>query len=540
MSREIKARSQKIFERLRILPVLPVLAVALVALLGAVGFAAIREGAVESARPAAGGSSARGRSQDTSKDRPNFIIILTDDLDVPSVEFLPRVKALLAKEGTTFSNYFVTDSVCCPSRASLLRGQYPHNHQVLSNHPPEGSFEKFNKLGEERSTIATWLQAAGYRTVLLGKYLNNYIGKDSRESPDAHGLREAYAAVKDYLEKKPLYVPPGWDEWYALINHHTRYFDYQFNENGRAVSYGDKPDDYETDVLAEKTVDFISRTAGKQPFFIYLAPSAPHGPARPAPRHKDDFPQARAPRTASFDEKDVSGKPAWVRATPPLLPEQIAHIDSLYRRRLQSMLAVDEMVEKIVGALAARGLLDQTYIFFTSDNGFHLGQHRLDQGKSTAYEEDIRVPLVVRGPGVPAGKTIQPMALNIDLAPTLSELAGITAPDFIDGRSLKPLLAGAFPAHVRWRDDFAVEFWPHPTPHGTGQPAYEALRTRDYLYVDLATGEKELYDLNADPDELHNLAAAAPGALTAKLAKRLAELRHCAAASCRMEPGGLL
>ncbi len=509
-----------------------IILVAIVSLLAAAGFAATGQGAVESARPG-------GNASPAIHDRPNFIIILTDDLDVPSVEFLPRVKALLAKQGTTFSNYFVTDSVCCPSRASLLRGQYPHNHQVLSNHPPEGSFEKFYKLGEERSTIATWLQAAGYRTVLLGKYLNNYVGK---ESVDAHGgWRDWYADVKDYLDNKPLYVPPGWDEWYALINHHTRYFDYRFNENGRLVSYGDKPSDYEADVLTAKTVDFISRTAAaKQPFFIYLAPSAPHGPAKPAPRHKDDFPQARAPRTASFDEKDVSGKPAWVRETPPLSPEQIAHIDSLYRKRLQSMLAVDEMVEKIVGTLEARGLLNQTYILFTSDNGFHLGQHRLDAGKATAYEEDIRVPLIVRGPGVPAGKTIQQMALNIDLAPTLAEMARITTPNFVDGRSLEPLLSGAFPTHIRWRDDFAVEFWPHPPRHGAEQPGYEALRTKDYLYVELATGEKELYDLHADPDELRNLAAAGPHALMAKLSKRLSELKHCAAESCRLEPGGLL
>jgi N-acetylglucosamine-6-sulfatase len=447
--------------------------------------------------------------------KPNFIIILTDDLDVASVEFMPKLKALLTKQGTTFSNYFVTDSLCCPSRASLLRGQYPHNHQVLSNRQPEGGFEKFYKLGREQSTIATWLHDAGYRTVLLGKYLNEYPGKES--------LKE----------------PPGWDEWYALMYRQDKYFDYRMDENGRAVSYGHEASDYGTDVLAVKTVDFIGRTAvsGNQPFFIYLAPSAPHMPATPAPRHEKEFLNATAPRTPAFNESDVSGKPAWLRARAPLSSQEIAKIDRIYRKRLQSMLAVDDMVEKIVMALQDHGLLKQTYIFFTSDNGFHFGEHRLNAGKGTAYDEDIRVPLIVRGPGVPAGRTLQHLALNIDIAPTLAELAGARASSFVDGESLRRLLTHAPPSARAWREDFGVEHRAHPNAKNpvSGLPSYAALRTKDHLYVEYATGERELYDLSADPHELRNLAGSAAAGLLARLSKRLSTLEHCAGESCRQE-----
>jgi N-acetylglucosamine-6-sulfatase len=449
-----------------------------------------------------------------ARQKPNFIFILTDDLDAKSVDLMPRIKKLLMNHGTIFSNFFVTDSLCCPSRASFLRGQYPHNHQVLSNAEPEGGFERFHELGHEQSTIATWLKAAGYRTVLLGKYLNGYPGKQS------------------------LSAPPGWDEWYALKDP-RKYFGYRINENGRLVSYGHDANEYQTDVLAAKTVDFIARTTanGKQPFFIYLAPSAPHTPATPAPRHEEDFPHATAPRTPAFNESDVSGKPAWLRNAPPLSSKGIAEIDQLYRKRLQSMLAVDEMIEKIVVALQTHGVLDQTYIFFTSDNGFHFGEHRLKAGKDTAYEEDIRVPLIVRGPGVPAGRTLQHLALNIDIAPTLVELAGTRAPSFVDGQSLRRLLTQAPPSARAWREDFVVEHWSHLA---RGMPTYEALRTKDYLYVEYTTGERELYDLRVDPDELRNIVNSVNAGVVTHLSKRLGELKHCVADNCRQHSPKLL
>jgi len=448
-----------------------------------------------------------GMAHPAANEKPNFIIINTDDLDSKSVELLPKIKALLTDHGTTFANNFVTYSLCCPSRSSLLRGQYPHNHQIFSNFYPEGGFQKFHEIGNEQSTIATWLKSAGYRTMLAGKYLNGYPGK----------LTAAY-------------VPPGWDEWHALIGHHYAYYNYQLSENGRAVTYGDKPKDYETDVLGAETIDFIARASQNrnQPFFIYLAPSAPHLPATPAPKYASAFPNATAPRSESFNA-DVKGKPAWLRQKKPLTPAEIGEIDQMYRKRLQSMLSVDDMVAEIVQELEKHGRLHNTYIFFTSDNGFHLGEHRLREGKSTAYEEDIRVPLIVRGPGVPAHRVVSEMSLNIDLAPTLAELAGVPIPDFVDGRSLKPLLAGV---PTPWRHDFFVQY---QTKAHHNLPSFDGLRSTEYLYVEYATGEKELYDVREDPHEMHNLARTSSPELLSELSKRLSDLKHCSGVACRRE-----
>jgi arylsulfatase A-like enzyme len=441
---------------------------------------------------------------------PNVILIVTDDedADAESIAAMPRLKSYLTDQGTTFANSFVNVPLCCPSRSSILRGQYAHNHGVLSNHKPRGSFERFHALGSERSTVATWLQAAGYRTVLLGKYLNGY------PSP-----------------LDPTYVPPGWDEWASPVGG-TEYigYNYRLNENGAVVAYGNRPEDYLTDVLAGKATDFIRRTADdNRPFFMYLAPRAPHTPAAPALRHQDEYSGVMAPRPPSFNEEEVSDKPDWVRSKPPLSPDQIAEIDELYRRRLQSMLAVDEMLDAIVGALQATGRLENTYLIFTSDNGFQLGQHRVDTGKRTAYEGSIRVPLIVRGPGVPAARVIDDLAVNIDLAPTVAELAGAPVPEFVDGRSLVPLLTGSS-SPADWRRAFLVEYWPEA---GDEVSRFQALRTQDHLYVEYQTGERELYDLSSDPDELESLYPAADPGLVAKLSARMAELRRCAGANCR-------
>jgi N-acetylglucosamine-6-sulfatase len=283
--------------------------------------------------------------------------------------------------------------------------------------------------------------------------------------------------------------------------------------------------------VAGKATDFIRRTAGSStPFFLYLAPRAPHTPATPALRHEDQFAAAMAPRPPSFNEEDVSDKPGWIRSKPPLSPDQIAEIDQLYRKRLQSMLAVDEMLDAIIGALQAVGRLENTYIMFTSDNGFELGEHRVDTGKRTAYEGSIRVPLIVRGPGVPAARVIDNLAVNIDLAPTAAELAGAPVPDFVDGRSLVPLLNGSL-SPADWRRAFLVEYWPE---EGDEVSKFQALRTEDGIYVEYQTGERELYELLSDPDELESRYATADPGLVAQLSARMAELRRCAGANCRV------
>ena len=352
---------------------------------------------------------------------------------------MPKLKSLITDQGLTFTNYFVSMSLCCPSRSTTLRGQYPHNTQILGNQLPTGGFQKFYQLGEEKSTIAVWLQAAGYRTMLAGKYLNGY--------PEQNNVK---------------YIPPGWNEWYVAV-HGDAYseFNYTLNENGKQVVYGNKPEDYGTDVYVNKAVDFIQRSAqdGK-PFFVYLAPYAPHAPYTPAPRHANLFPDLIAPRTPNYDEADVSDKPAFIRDRPLLTQRQMDMIDQVYRKRLQSLQAVDEGIETIVNTLKANGQLDNTYIFFTSDNGYHLGNHRQVVGKIAPYEEELRVTMIVRGPGVPAGRTLEHLTGNVDLAPTWADLAGAKAADFVDGRSLVPLMRDSPPPLSQWRQAFALENGP--------------------------------------------------------------------------------
>jgi arylsulfatase A-like enzyme len=474
---------------------------------------------VASLTTAAGASEPHsGRRGDSAK-KPNVVLILTDDLNVTQYldpSRFPKVDSLLVDEGTTFSNYFVTDSLCCPSRSSILRGQYVHNHDVRSNKPPLGGFEKFHTNGDESSTIATWLHEAGYRTGLLGKYLNGY----------PNGAEETF-------------VPPGWDVWASPVRSggYSGY-NYRLNENGTIVPYGANPPDYMTDVLSRKSGEFIQQSADK-PFFLYVAPFVPHSPATPAPRHADTFPDVQAPRTASFNQADMSAEPQWLRERPLLNDQQIASIDALYRKQLQSMLAVDDLIEHVVDTLRRTGQLDNTYVALTSDNGFHLGQHRLPQGKITAFDEDIRVPLVVRGPGVPSGKRVDDFAGNVDLAPTFAELGDAKAPSFVDGRSLAPAMHGKSADDAR--TGMLVE---HFSPNdqngrtrrrgGGAPPTYAAVRTDRYTYVEFVTGERQLYDLRADPDQLRNIVATADPEVVQDLAQQLASLRTCEARSCRV------
>jgi N-acetylglucosamine-6-sulfatase len=450
--------------------------------------------------------------------RPNILFILTDDLDADSIKFMPLVKSLLIEPGASFSNHLINIPFCCPSRASILRGQYAHNTRITSNRLPLGGFQKFHSRGLENSTIATWLHDVGYRTVLIGKYLNEY--------PESAGEN---------------YVPPGWDQWHSPMkgNPHKG-FGYILNENGSLVSYGFGSGEYGTDVYAQKAAHFIKTAAkDRRPFFIYLSTFTPHGavgdgPAAPAPRHQNLFPDARVPRTASFNELDVSDKPASIRRLPRLTGDQIADIDNLYRRRLQSLIAIDEMVQSLVDTLKEVGQLENTYIVFTSDNGFHLGQHRLFSGKQSPYEEDIRVPLVVRGPDVPPGLVIDHLTGNIDLAPTFAEWAEATVPSFVDGRSLAPLLYRQLPEDSPWRQAFLIQKHTKANPALYVVAPYQAIRTKDYLYVEYLDGDVELYDLRQDPHQSNNLAATADQDLLQRLSDWLAGLSQCAGEECRL------
>jgi len=511
------------WERGTLLGVLTALAVLLAAGCSGGDSETAQEGTEASTEPDTTGEEA---TTEASGDQPNMIFVLTDDLDYASIQKMPEINSLLKDEGATFGNAFISHPICCPSRSTILTGLYDHNHNVISNRPPDGGFEKFVSKGHEENTIAVSLQEGGYQTGFFGKYLNGYTNAD------------------------PTHVPPGWDEWYGKIKEQELY-DYSLNENGEEVSYGSEPEDFFTDVLSGKATDFVRQAASEdQPFFAYVAPTAPHVPATPAERHKGAFADEEAPRPPSFNEEDVSDKPSGIRDSASLSEQEISEIDSRYQERLESMLAVDEMVGSLVEELKAAGELDNTYIFFTSDNGFEQGEHRIKGGKDRPYEESARVPFFVRGPGIAPGSEVEELAVNTDFAPTFADLASVEFP--ADGRSLAPLLRGEEPA---WRSSVLLEKLPaeengeeangkgksknkgkgkgKAKTGADGSPAFEAIRTETYKYVEYENGETELYDLEQDPYELESLHESADPSLIEDLKARLEALEECSGDGCR-------
>jgi N-acetylglucosamine-6-sulfatase len=446
-------------------------------------------------------------SVSNARGRPNVIVIMTDDQTVRSLQVMGNVKRLLADRGASFANSFVSFSMCCPSRATFLTGQYAHNHGVLTNAPPGGGYPKL----DHANTLAVWLQNAGYNTVQLGRYLNAYGRVD------------------------PTEIPPGWTEWHAPVGSSSfRYYRYTLNENGRLITYERA---YLTDLYARKAGKIILRRAAQtKPFFLWVAFFAPHSapqgsaPERswtpvPAPRHRDYFAGKRVPKPPGFNERNVLDKPLGIRRRPRLTSDRVAAIRQKYHRQLESLLAVDDAVAGIIRALRASGELDKTLIVFTSDNGFLNGEHRVPSGKVLPYEPSIRVPLIVRGPGVPAGLRLTQPVANIDLAPTIVEAASATSGRDMDGHSLLPLFQNG---QIRFERDLLIEGPP-------GSKNFAAIRTARYFYAEYSNGEHELYDLAHDPYELKSRHAdPAYDAVEQNLAVRLAWLRACAGETCRM------
>jgi N-acetylglucosamine-6-sulfatase len=447
-------------------------------------------------------------------ERPNIIVIMTDDQTVESMRVMPIVKAQLADQGATFTRSFASFPLCCPSRATFLTGQYAHNHGVRSNVPPAGGFQKL----DSSNTLPVWLQRAGYHTGHVGKYLNGY-------------------------GSQPKLVPAGWSEWYGSVDPSTYWFyNYTLNENGRLVHYGSDPGSYQTDVYAAKAGDFVRRRAPFGPYFLSLAVLAPHAgrPIEPgdppnlatpvpAPRHRNRFASEPLPRPPSFNEPDVSDKPFGIRTTPLLRPARIGGITENYRQRLESLLAVDDAVGALVQAVRETGELGNTLIIFTSDNGFFHGEHRAADGKLRVYEPSIRVPLIIRGPGVRPGIQIGNLVANIDTAPTIVDAANASAGRAMDGRSLFPIIRDS---RLEWGRDILLETTGH-----NSQNTYAAIRTRRFLYANYTRGEHELYDLEDDPDEVTNLQGdAAHSTVRSLIGGRLSSLRGCSAKNCRTRP----
>lgn len=436
--------------------------------------------------------------------RPNVVLIVADDLRADELWAMPAVQTLL-DEGISFEQAFAATPGCAPSRASLLRGQYPHNHGVLRGSGDLGGFGRFRAMGNEASTLATWLQHAGYRTALIGKYLNDY--------PSG---------------AEPNHIPPGWDEWAGATK--GGYVGFELNENGRLVRYRKRDRAYQTDVLAEKATSYVAAAAAAgDPFFLYLAPRAPHGPATPAPRHEGAFAAESAPRPPSFDAADVTGKPRWLREATPLDTEVVAEIEAVYQGRLEALQALDDLIAGLVAALETAGALQNTYIVFTSDHGYHLGEHRIVGGKGTPYDEAIRVPLVIRGPGVAVGQT-SALASLIDLAPTIAAWAGADIPRFVDGRPLQPVLQGPPAA---WREAVFVTHHHNRPDRTDGPPAFRALRLDGHVYVEYTDGWRELYDLESDPFQLDNRADVVDREQLHRLAAGIEALADCAGGACR-------
>jgi N-acetylglucosamine-6-sulfatase len=444
--------------------------------------------------------------------RPNIVVIQSDDQTVASMRFMDRTRALLGERGATFTNHYVNWPVCCPSRATLLTGQYSHNHGVLGNSPPEGGFQAF----DNDHTTALWLQRRGYTTAHVGKFLNGYGNGDGADP-----------------------VPPGWDEWYTTDGAGQAVYDYTLNENGALVEYGSDVDDFKQDVFTERAVQLIDEHVGAgRPLYLQLDYTAPHsgGPqplpqppndcqrsARPAPRHANAFDSEPLPQDASFNEADVSDKPPAIADLPLLDQAAIDNLTRRYRCRIESLLSVDEGVAAVMNALAKSGAMGRTYVVYTSDNGFFTGEHRVANGKTRVYEPSSTVPLLIRGPGIPAGVSVRDLTINADLAASVVDLSGARPTLALDGRSLLP--AAKRPWVERGRE-LLID---------TAQ--YEAVHTQRYVWVEYDTGELELYDLREDPFQLrsaHNDPDYA--GVRNRLANRLDDLRTCAGRSCRRSP----
>jgi N-acetylglucosamine-6-sulfatase len=467
--------------------------------------------------------------------RPNVVLIMDDDQSVNLQKFLTKTNAAIGAKGVTFDNSFVNYSLCCPSRSTMLTGQYAHNHGVRGNQQPSGGYSKLAPtLG---NTLPVWLQRAGYYTGHIGKFLNGY----GTTSPDTE-------------------VPPGWNEWYGSLDNPDAFtggtytaYGYTLNENGRIVHYGSTPDvvdpaTYQTDVYSQKAADFIQRRApSRQPFYLSVAPRDPHSEAgscncagdnpRAAPRYEGTLNGLTAPRDPSFNEADVSDKPSNIKNLDPLTPTQIAAVDARYRARAEAVLGVDDLVQNVVSTLQATGELKNSVLIFTSDNGFFHGEHRVPQGKVRLYEPSIRVPLLIRGPSVPKGvHRAQPVG-NVDLAPTILDFANANPGRKHDGVSLLPLMQRKHDWLGRGMD-LETYFTPDTTEDPEDPPLnYQGVRTDRYLYARYGTGEEELYDLRSDPFELQNAVTnPAYSSVRGSLQRLLGSLARCVGKGCRAKP----
>ena len=538
----------------------------------------------------------RSRATGAEPQPPSFVVIQTDDqtLDglyatftpfpgAAAIQAMPNTLELLAKRGMTFNRYYVSYPLCCPSRVSLLTGRYAHNHNVRGNNQPNAGFTGFAFRGSMTHNLPVWLQQAGYRTVHVGKFLNGY-----GDEPYDNGT----------------IVPPGWDAWHTVLKADTNHYFYGYTLNNNGILEGPNGDSgswetreygarddigcpfaptnglpclYESDVLTRIATEEITGTSPERPFYVQLDYTAPHGDFRrpagpePAPRHYDWFKGARLPhdRSEGLDEGNVRDKPRFIRDAPHLSLNDKHTYRVYWQKQLDSLRAIDDGVKQVIDTLGVLGRLRNTYVIFTSDNGFFFGEHRLIGGKFLAYEPATHLPFLIRGPGIRPDSETGELAGNIDVAPTILELAGAEVDKSVDGRSLVPFLRDPelrsrrpllFESFVETEDVEANSGLTRPRTRASGQGArakasssgqgarggtatasilappkdYEGIRLGPYKYIAWPSGEKELYDINKDPNELNNIART-PNFFPIRnfLHKELRRLEDCVGRTCQ-------
>jgi arylsulfatase A-like enzyme len=490
-----------------------------------------------------------GERSHAASSKPNIIMFTTDDQTVRDLIAMPKTQALLGAQGANFLHAYVSMALCCPSRITVQTGEYAHNHHVMGNTPPQGGYSVFN----DKNALPVWLQQAGYRTIHIGKMPNGF-GTETNET----------------------YVPPGWGpfnggagpgEFFGFIKPASAYFGFDLDENGVRSQY--PPDAYQTDTyadLAAQRIDSHFTNHSNDPLYMQVQFFAPHDPADPAPRHSGAFASSLLPIDPSFNEKNVKDKPGWIRAIRRFGPGLIAKIQTRYQHRLETLLSVDDAIERVVNELNDRGVLGNTYIIFTSDNGFMQGQHRLHQGKFAPYEPSIQVPLLMRGPGIPPGSQPRSLVWNGDITATILKIADAQPGLPQDGHSLLPYardpnLKSTRPILIETGPPGATNEPGTPVSAASGRhvhfskrvknldqdhtaqiaraivaPRYRAIRTGRYLLVKYSDGSRELYDLKRDPFELKSKYKDSRYFPVRKyLLKKLKGLVLCEGADCSQE-----
>ncbi len=446
----------------------------------------------------------------TSTSRPNFVVIMVDDMSYQHLDHMKKTRQLMAGQGTTFTNFIISHPLCCPSRATLMTGQYDQNNQVRSNGKPDGGFSVF-RATDQSTTLASALSRSGYSTTLIGKYLNG--------TPATAGKQ------------------PGWTNWHSFVVNGRKndYYNYYINHNGKRTLYGSRKKDYLTDVLRNRAVTAIkNQSARNRPFFLLFTPWAPHssrdGTATPAPRHRGLGAGMPVPQSPAYMEADVSDKPHIIASMP--ITDRTRHgklITRTYRRECEALKSVDEAVSKIVRAVREAGEINNTYFIFMSDNGFAHGEHRITFGKDWPYEEIIRVPMIIRGPGIAKKATSDKLVSNVDIAATILDLARVNKnySRLQDGISLTNFLNN--PNYTNSRAILIQGQWDADTQ----SYGWEGVRTDRYVYIRWSTDEQELYDLKTDPYQLQSLHASSNHQnLLNKLRTHLNKLRNCKGQEC--------